>query len=373
MPANIRALARLLALLTAAAVALAGCNFPGFQSTPDAFATSAAATVAAQLTQSSLQLTLAAQSTPLPPTATSTPQASPTPAATLTPTEAPCTDKAAFVADVTIPDDTNLAPGASFKKTWRLRNAGTCTWTSEYALVFDSGNIMGGPASVNLPGPVAPNATVDLSVDLKAPTSNGTHRGNWKLRNDSGVIFGVGVNANVAFWVQITVGPTGQVVYDFYAKACDAVWQSGAGVLPCPGSDTDNEGFVLKLPSPKLENGTTENEPALETHPEWIDNGVISGRFPAFNVQAGDRFKAVIGCLFNGASCNVKFQVNYRSDGGALQPLGEWTEVYDGSTTKVDIDLSSLAGHSVEFSLAVLANGPSGQDWAFWLAPRITR
>jgi len=37
----------------------------------------------------------------------------------------------------------------------------------------------------------------------------------------------------------------------------------------------------------------------------------------------------------------------------------------------LDVDLSSLAGKSVEFVLAVLANGPSFQDWAFWLAPRI--
>jgi hypothetical protein len=364
---------RALAMLAAATIALAGCNFPGFQATPDAFATSAAATVAAQLTQSAFQLTQQALASPLP-TATATElPASATPAATATATEAPCTDRAAFVSDVTIPDDTNLAAGATFTKTWRLRNAGTCTWDTGYALVFDSGNIMSGPASVALPGTVAPNATVDLSVSLKAPTSNGTHRGNWKLRNSAGVIFGIGVNANQPFWVQITVGPTGVVVYDFYARACDAQWVSGAGTLSCPGSDTDNEGFILKLTTPRWENGSVEDEPGLETHPEWVDNGVISGRFPAFNVQSGDRFKAAIGCLYNGSGCSVKFQVNYRSDGGSLQPLGEWTEVYDGSITKVDIDLSSLAGHSVEFSLAVLANGPSGQDWALWLAPRITR
>jgi hypothetical protein len=108
-------------------------------------------------------------------------------------------------------------------------------------------------------------------------------------------------------------------------------------------------------------------------HPEWVNDGVISGRYPAFNVLANDHFKSFIGCLWNGAACNVKFQLNYRSDGGPLTPLGEWTESYDGTITKIDIDLSSLAGHSVEFSLVVLANGSSGQDWAFWLFPRITR
>jgi hypothetical protein len=132
--------------------------------------------------------------------------------------------------------------------------------------VFDSGNIMSGPASVALPGTVAPNATVDLRSTSRRPP-NGTHRGNWKLRNSASVIFGIGVNANQPFWVQITVGPTGVVVYDFYVKACDAQWVSGAGTLPCPGSDDDSEGFVLKLTTPRWENGSVENEPGLETHP----------------------------------------------------------------------------------------------------------
>jgi hypothetical protein len=86
---------------------------------------------------------------------------------------------------------------------------------------------------------------------------------------------------------------------------------------------------------------------------------------------AGDRFRAVIGCLQGGLACNVRFQLNYRADGGALQNLGQWDQTHDGNIQSLDLDLSSLAGKSVEFVLAVLANGPASQDWAFWLAPRI--
>jgi hypothetical protein len=123
----------------------------------------------------------------------------------VTPTPA-CNDLAAFVSDVTIPDNTYMSPSQAYTKTWRLKNAGTCTWTTGYALVFDSGNIMSGPTSQNLAGNVAPGATVDLSVNLIAPGSNGTHRGNWKLRNDKGTIFGLGGAG--PFYVQIVVGPT---------------------------------------------------------------------------------------------------------------------------------------------------------------------
>jgi len=38
-------------------------------------------------------------------------------------------DRAQFISDVTVPDGTTFAPGATFTKTWRLKNSGTCTWT----------------------------------------------------------------------------------------------------------------------------------------------------------------------------------------------------------------------------------------------------
>jgi len=34
-------------------------------------------------------------------------------------------DWAQFISDVTVPDGTKYEPGATFKKTWRLKNIGT--------------------------------------------------------------------------------------------------------------------------------------------------------------------------------------------------------------------------------------------------------
>lgn len=356
---------------------LAACNYPGLQPSSDRLATAAAETVAVQLTQAAAVST---EEPTAPSLFTEEPSSTPTPEASATPTFSPtptCTNKVAFVSDVTIPDDTNIPAGDEFEKTWRIRNDGTCTWTTEYDVVFQSGNSMGGPAATPLAGSVPPGAQVDITIEFTAPNSNGTHRGNWMLRDAHDVIFGLGANADKPFFVQIVVGPTATpepaTAYDFVAKYCDANWVSGAGTLDCPGEDTDAEGFVIKLDAPKLENGTTENEPALETHPQWVDNGVITGTYPAFDVKAGDHFKAVIGCLYNGTNCNVRFQLNYRADGGALQNLGQWDQTYDASIKKLDVDLSSLAGKSVKFTLAVQANGSSSQDWAFWLLPRIVR
>lgn len=136
----------------------------------------------------------------LPPTATPEPEDTPVP----TPS---CTDRASFIKDVTIPGGTYLPPEEDFEKVWRLKNTGTCTWTSEYSLMFISGYSMGGPGSKILPGNVPPGSIVDLSVNLQVPKTHGLYKGYWMLRNPSGNIFGIGENANEPFFVQINAGP----------------------------------------------------------------------------------------------------------------------------------------------------------------------
>jgi hypothetical protein len=138
------------------------------------------------------------------------PPRAPTPTAlssSATPTPPACIDRATFVQDMTIADNTPITAGNAFEKVWRLRNAGTCTWNPSYSLSFTSGHSMGAPAAVPLPGTVAPGSTVDLRVKLVAPTNIGTYRGNWHLKNPGGILFGIGEKADKPFWVQIIVGP----------------------------------------------------------------------------------------------------------------------------------------------------------------------
>ncbi len=157
------------------------------------------------------------------------PEHTPTPtAASATPTAA-CTDKAAFLADVTVRDNTSFSPGTAFVKTWRLLNTGTCTWTTSYALIFAGGERLGGPTEAALPAAVAPGTTVDLSVSLTAPTTPGAYAAQWQLRNAAGAPFGIGANADQAFWVRIVVGatatPTATQVPTTTATAAPGVWR----------------------------------------------------------------------------------------------------------------------------------------------------
>jgi hypothetical protein len=100
-------------------------------------------------------------------------------------------------------DDSNVFLNTNFAKTWRIKNIGSCTWTSGYKIIFVSGDKMGAPDETSLTGgSVPPDATVDISVPLKAPNTEGTYRGNFLLRSPENVVFGIGSGLEV-FWVQI--------------------------------------------------------------------------------------------------------------------------------------------------------------------------
>jgi hypothetical protein len=170
------------------------------------------ATVQAVVTQTVYAMTqnaptsVPATQTPVP--VTSTPVR---PTNTPVPTAVSYCDWASFVKDVTVPDGTELSVSEVFVKTWRLQNRGTCTWTSDYMLVYTSGDLMGSTTAVRLPGNVASGQTVDISITLTAPASAGRYTGYWMLRNASGTLFGVGSKANEAFYVDIKT--KAEVVY----------------------------------------------------------------------------------------------------------------------------------------------------------------
>ena len=328
----------------------------------------------------------------VPPTVTGTP---PTAPPTVTGTVQPnACDRAQFIADVTVPDGTAFAPGAAFNKTWRLKNVGSCTWTN-YSIIFDSGEKMGGPDSALIPTTVAPGQTVDITLSMTSPTTAGTYRGYWKLKNSTGVPFGIGSAGTKSFWVEIRVTGTGinpgtatftttpgtpvtpatsapGTSYDFVANVCAAKWFSGAGELPCPGTDGDSKGFVLISNPSKLENGTTDARTGLITYPQNINNGYIQGIYPSYLVKPGDKFRATIGCENNATSCYVVFRLDYAISGGStIQTFWAFVEKYEGNVYNADIDLSPLAGQNVKFTLTVLSTGSPAGDRALWTAPII--
>jgi len=140
----------------------------------------------------------------VPPTITVTPAITPTPtfAVTIDPN---CKDSAVLVRDVTIQDGTRVNPGETFTKTWEFINNGTCPWYG-YALKFAAGDQMNAPLSAPITDTL-PKESVQVSVELTAPTANGSYTGYFTLNNPNGKDVPIGVEKT--FWVKITVGSGG--------------------------------------------------------------------------------------------------------------------------------------------------------------------
>lgn len=380
---------KVLTLAVVALLVLSACRAPAAQQpTQDinALYTQVAGTLIAQ-GQAPTQEPAVAAPTDTPLVVTATPEQ---PTATASNTPIPATsvpvavcNQAAFISDVTVKDNTQMAKGEDFTKTWRIQNTGTCTWDEDYSVVFSSGDNLANKSSFALPENVSPGETINISIPMEAPDKNGTYKSNWVIRSDTGATFGVGGSggsAGVPFFALIRVGSgggssggSGSTVYDLADNFCDADWDSHSkNNLPCPGANQGDNGFVLVLQNPELENGVKENEPAIWMRPSHEGNGWIRGVFPDYKVKDDDHFVATIGCLDNNPNCRVTFTLSYLKPNGDEVQLGSWDEKFDNLVRGVDIDLSSLAGKEINIVLTVYTgNNNFARANAFWLAPVI--
>jgi hypothetical protein len=235
-------------LLAGSTFLLAACNSSPSQPTatqidPQAVYTAAAQTAEAMMTQMAATTPTQPPATPtetlVPATATLAPTVVVTPSATTTTGPVVVGGDNSDFAGETVPDGTTFQPGQTFQKSWTLKNVGTTTWRGTYALDFVSGDQMGAQSSVLLPGDVAPGQTAEIKVDMKAPSESGSYKGNWRLSNAQGTLFGITV------WVDIKV--------------------SGASATPGPsstpsGSETPGPSptpTITATPQPNVVSGAT--------------------------------------------------------------------------------------------------------------------
>jgi len=352
-------------------ILLLGCNLPLFSSInveTGALFTEAAATLKAMTEIASL---ITPSPTPTNNGLTQTPvvtiEITPNPSET-----GSVCDKASFHGDVNIPDGTILPPSTKFTKIWKIRNDGTCTWTSDYALVFSDGYSMGANAAVTLGVEVEPGQTVEIKLDLTAPLAPGVYRSNWKLRNGDGVVFGLGASGTNSFWVEIEVqGQTTNYKYDFSYNICAADWtSSGEEEILCPSGAKGSSGYIEFLTEPNLE-GYKDDEPGILINPGEGIGSWVEGVYPLQTISNGDHFKSLVACEGGSESCNLKFILSYY-EGGIQKFLGEWVETYEGLYTTVDKDLSTLAGKNIRIALRIENRVSSSSNAnGIWFVPII--
>jgi uncharacterized protein YkwD len=113
-----------------------------------------------------------------------------------------CRDSAVMIQDVTIPDNTQMTHGEKFTKTWRFMNNGKCNW-SGYTIAFFAGDRMESPDTAPVPETGA-GQTVDVSIELTAPSLDGSYTGFYLLKKANGETLPIGTEQS--FWVKILIG-----------------------------------------------------------------------------------------------------------------------------------------------------------------------
>jgi len=244
-------------------LALTACGGRNAEPTedPNAAVTHVVETAMAAITQTAAVQSPTPSSTPtVEPTATNTPVptilTSPTIPAIATSTSvfnqpggttSSC-DIGNFVKDVTIPDGASIAAGATFTKTWEIKNAGTCTWNENYVIIFYGGEQMAEETSYQLTDEdVEPGESLQVSIEMTAPSTTGSYTSYWILRNDAGQNFfvdGGSIYAQISVGGTATPGPSatpGNSAPSVVIEAKTTTSISAGGTVDFTGIATDPE------------------------------------------------------------------------------------------------------------------------------------
>jgi hypothetical protein len=173
------------------------------------------------------------------------------------------------------------------------------------------------------------------------------------------------------------------VLYDFVDRANSAQWVGSNGALPFPGGVTDDDGFALWQYEATLEDGSRPAR-VLETHPTWLNNGVILGIYDlgGMVVQDGYRVVTQVGFLTGAGAGDVTFKLrfNYGTyDGGCGEFGCTWepsrSDSYNNQLSSWEFNLPEwMIGEPLNSIGLIVEAGPSSaQDWAVWEKARIIR
>lgn len=100
-----------------------------------------------------------------------------------------CVDNLTFVDDLTIPDGSQVQPGATLDKRWEVRNSGTCNWDERYSLRLVAGDRLGVAEQLAL-YPARSGTNAVIRILFQAPLEPGSYRSAWQAFSPAGEPFG---------------------------------------------------------------------------------------------------------------------------------------------------------------------------------------
>jgi hypothetical protein len=211
---------KILSVLIIAAI-FAGCNVsPTATPTPaatvdqkptfDAISTQAVQTMVANLTLNAPTATQTSLPTDTPaPTATNPPLPTNTPVPTETPTrvfipwtKTPTATQAVYnctVTSVAPTTSTAIKVDQDFDAKWTVKNSGVNTWVSSNTDIryVDGTKMQTSGDMQDLTADVAPNGTYTVTIDMKAPSSDGTYSTSWGIYLEDGTVCTLALKINV--------------------------------------------------------------------------------------------------------------------------------------------------------------------------------
>jgi hypothetical protein len=166
------------------------------------------------------------------------------------------------------------------------------------------------------------------------------------------------------------------VVFDFVDLVCSAAWSTNASYLTCPGHLEEAEGGYIEANDHTVLEGMVSAEaPMLIGLPgNGYPNGLgLFGKYPPFTVYPGDLFKAFIACQGD-AVCDLDFSLEYYDQSGSVIPVSwKWDHQAGDGPQEISVDLTPIAGQTVEFFLVLRPHEELNNQWAVWIQPHISR
>jgi hypothetical protein len=230
-----------------------------------------------------------------------------------------------------------------------------------------------------------PGDIVTVALDL--PTFDGTFDVSAKAGGSAARDWG--------YMLEGYLVPMPKIQYDFVELATTATWKNGKGekLVFSPAGDSNPKGGARHMSANRLYDGVTYGSKILFTHPEWVNDGVITGEFAGVTIPAKGVFSAQLGFpahrkTFNKGTYDeaVKVSASFiESDGTTWDFVKDAPVYFDDPTAAgygsnpvgtnrtpiIETYLQQIAGKTGKLVIKVSAWGPAAQDWVHWPILRI--
>ena len=279
-----------------------------------------------------------------------------------------CINSFAYDYDVTIPDGMTITPNTIFTKSWHVTNTGTCTWNSNYKLVYYSGDQVGKSKSFQLVKTgyvIQPGESATISAELVAPYKSVTEPARnyetyWALESDKGEQFGGGAARNVYLSSKFRLENQYSVIQNFASLICS----DQEGYIPCGVMDNgEGRGSVYYDETPMNESRRSQGAPGIVAVPSSGPNGgIVRFEFGPLRFPRGSTFYTNFCCRPDSPTCDVQVRLYVREPGYEEQLVQETREWYDGFMGEWKSILDDIGVFDQEFYYIVEVETNGGSD-----------